>query len=224
MSTNTTKRANQTLSQHHPNHADPQSQPAIKEPPNLPTINPKQKRTVSDVLEMAEIIATMFNQIREGNCTHKFFIDTLSKAYEILGGDRLTTFRTDVKDEATESTWEMVSENRFAVLALGDEEDDLDEPTAEEQATTDPSTRTRTKFRPSKGKSKGNKARRHWPAKDDHPRVEWWADDLAELPSETFGHHHVLDQTDRTGHFIDLSHYSLSLAGWTRDSPKDITA
>jgi len=169
-------------------------------------------------------LAAFDPRIREGNCTHKFFIDTLSKAYEILGGDRLTTFRTDAKDEATESTWEMVSENRFAVLALGDEEDDLDEPTAEEQATTDPSTRTRTKFRPSKGKSKGNKARRHWPANDDHPRVEWWADDLAELPSETFGHHHVLDQTDRTGHFIDLSHYSLSLAGWTRDSPKDITA
>lgn len=130
-------------------------------------------------------------RIRKGNYTHKFFIDVLLRAYQILGGERLTTSRTDAKDETTESAREMLPGNRFAVLALDDEEDDRDEATAEERATTHPP--TRTKSRPGNGKSKGKKARRHWPASDDHPRVEGWADDLDDLSSETFDDHHVLD-------------------------------
>ncbi|MBE3042789.1 hypothetical protein IMZ48_09500, partial [Candidatus Bathyarchaeota archaeon] len=124
--------------------------------------------------------------IEEANASHKYFIDSLTKAFKLLGGDEWkanadaqSQSQSQIEDLTEESMQELLFQNKFSALSLNSEGDagsDSDDSTAETIIAAAPKQRAQKKS--TKGKKKGKNG------KKAAPKVEKGAD-LDFIPIES---------------------------------------
>lgn len=119
--------------------------------------------------------------IEKSNASHKYFIDALTKAFNVLGGDEWLSCQKAESDEEEEDVEKVVFANKFSALRLGDAAASDEEEEMEEIGPT-PAPQRRKQAKPGRGKKgkAGNKSqKKRMPAAAKEKSLE-------ELPLESY--------------------------------------
>ena len=128
-----------------------------------------------------QALASFNPDIEQVNVTHKYFIDALTKAFQLLGGEEWMSradaeAETDISDESIQ---DLLFNNKFSALSVGDEGGAVSdaEDSAPEATTTAP--RRKAQKKSGKGKKKGKKGKKAVPKPQETA-------DLESVPIESF--------------------------------------
>ncbi|KAL3469957.1 hypothetical protein BJX99DRAFT_264666 [Aspergillus californicus] len=174
-------------------------------PETTTSLNTSGEITLSSLISLSELIAKHISplvkndldpEIEQRNESHKFWIDGLTKAFNILGGKGWSSRKKDDDEVSEEDEEEVVFANRFSGLNLDDEGDESEDKVIADGSA--PSVRRAQK----KGK-KGKGEKRKKPKRKGKPPV---APSLDKVPLESY---RIIE--DQTGIVTDylLAVYSL---------------
>lgn len=153
-------------------------------------------RLLQSVIEARSIAYAAFQQftaanpdeeVEKANASHKHFIDTLTRAFEILGGNTWAASQKTEK-EATDDLEEVIFSNKFSALNLNQQTDGgaVEEEASENDSTDEagPSNAAPRRRQQKKGSSKAKKGKRGKKAKKRRPAKE---PNLDDVPLESYG-------------------------------------
>ncbi|KPI45656.1 uncharacterized protein AB675_708 [Cyphellophora attinorum] len=146
-------------------------------------------------------------EIERNNATHKHFIESLTKAFNALGGKSLTSPAGSIgtKDEQDGDVDDATFENQFSAIRISGDSDggnDTDVPSETESAP-------RVGLQRRRGKGKGKKGKRAKKSKTKASSKTNTEASLAEIPIESY---RIIDDTDGI-----ISEYLLAVYAVTRE-------
>lgn len=158
-------------------------------------------------------------EVEKSNASHKHFIDTLTRAFEVLGGDSWLSQQKSggkqVDESADEDITEVILNNKFSALGLGDNElKDEEKASSDEDSGPDTSAPQQNRQKRAARKGKGKKGKQGKKSKTKRKPVSASAKSstIEEVPLESY---RIIE--DETGIMTDYLMAVYTLASeWCR--------